>query len=385
VGAAEILARNRPTLNPGSALFLAALWIAAGALLGALVARPFRVRPPATGPALAAIAAGGCFLPPLPGATFAAGIPLLLLARRRFLERHGRLDALLIAVVTASAAVLLFARAEEIRLFSPPAPPERLPKPGPKPFDAVPVVLSLRDGGDFPEVPAVHVPLRPLASEAPGRLAALRTGRAPARTPVGVSIPRLLPGGGGVSRFPKGASRFLLAAFPHGTDGIAPFARRATLEDRVAAAGIPVLHGAPQSDDPPLFLRIVEDRTLDREMVEALRRRGAWIDVRLGPEGGRVALTGRGVRLAPVNARAAPMDVVPTALHLLGVPVPRSSDGRVLVELLDPAGAGGRPIRYSPRKVPGTHRATISSRKSASLRTASNLGSLRNRSGEGRS
>jgi hypothetical protein len=381
VGAAEILNSNRATLNPGSSAFVAVLWLACGAALGAGVARPFRRRPPGTGPALAAVAAGGFFLPLLPAALFAAGVPLLLAARRRFLARTSRVDGLAIAAVTIAAATLLFATSDAGSPFASPPPAERAASPGPQAIDGVPVTITVRESGDYPDVPAVHLPLRALHSEPPGRLAALWTGRAPARTHVGTSIPRLLPGGGGISRFPQGGSRFLLAAFPRAEDDVAPFATRGTLADRAAAAGIAVLHGAPRSDDPAMHLRILEGATLDRATADSLRASDAWIDVRLAAGGGRVALTGHGVRLAPYSGSAAPMDVAPTALHLLGLPVPRSADGRVLMELLDPEGPGGRTIRYSPRNVPGTRRRRIASVNRGSLRTGSNRGSERNRSG----
>ena len=46
------------------------------------------------------------------------------------------------------------------------------------------------------------------------------------------------------------------------------------------------------------------------------------------------------------NAPVSLVDVTPTALHLLGLAIPRSCDGRVLVELLETPGPGSRPLRY---------------------------------------
>jgi len=40
------------------------------------------------------------------------------------------------------------------------------------------------------------------------------------------------------------------------------------------------------------------------------------------------------------------MDITPTALHLLGLAIPRSCDGRVLAEVMDPDGPAARPLRY---------------------------------------
>jgi predicted AlkP superfamily phosphohydrolase/phosphomutase len=50
----------------------------------------------------------------------------------------------------------------------------------------------------------------------------------------------------------------------------------------------------------------------------------------------------RGVNLGKVDI----LDVVPTALHVLGMPLRTDLDGRVLSEALDERGAGGRPLRY---------------------------------------
>jgi hypothetical protein len=58
-------------------------------------------------------------------------------------------------------------------------------------------------------------------------------------------------------------------------------------------------------------------------------------------------MTGTGVSLAPAEGPASLLDVTPTALHLLGLPLPRGCDGRALLELLDPLGPGGRAPRYS--------------------------------------
>jgi predicted AlkP superfamily phosphohydrolase/phosphomutase len=41
-------------------------------------------------------------------------------------------------------------------------------------------------------------------------------------------------------------------------------------------------------------------------------------------------------------------DVAPTALHLMGLPVPTDMDGRVLAEIVEPALVASRPIRQSP-------------------------------------
>ena len=84
-----------------------------------------------------------------------------------------------------------------------------------------------------------------------------------------------------------------------------------------------------------------------REVAEEIRRAGAWIDVTLGPRAdAEIALSGRGFALVRARARATLMDVTPTALHLLGLAVPRDCDGRVLQEFLDLEGPAARPPRY---------------------------------------
>jgi hypothetical protein len=114
------------------------------------------------------------------------------------------------------------------------------------------------------------------------------------------------------------------------------------------AAGIPVLTRPPTAQDPPLCLRLLVGQTAPRrEVAEELRRAGAWIDVTLGPRtDAEVALSGRGFALMRTAGRATLMDVTPTALHLLGLAVPRECDGRVLYEFFDPAGPAARPPRY---------------------------------------
>ena len=69
------------------------------------------------------------------------------------------------------------------------------------------------------------------------------------------------------------------------------------------------------------------------------------MDVLLADEE-RIAFSGGGIRLAPDSSSASLLDVLPTALHLLGLAIPRDADGRVLVEILDPLGPGARTPRY---------------------------------------
>ena len=73
-----------------------------------------------------------------------------------------------------------------------------------------------------------------------------------------------------------------------------------------------------------------------------------------GPTGdhrmeGILIATGPAFRPGAVPSRADLLDIAPTVLHLLGVPVPADMDGRVLTELLDPLAV---PIPTSSVPVP---------------------------------
>jgi hypothetical protein len=381
---AEILAANQRTINPASGLAAAALWLGLSVLAGAAVGRlagraaDMAKLPPGDGAAfLAGAACGQLFLPPPWGATFGAAVTLLRVLRRMVLPRHARLDALSPVAPALLAGAILFDRPIPMSPFPGPDRPLAAVVPAP---GAIPVTVSVHTETDFPDVPAVHLELRDLDAGRAGRVAALWSGRAPARTRAGTGTPRLLPGGGGLSWIPdRPGARAIAALLPAAADD--PwFAPRAPLWRIAEAGGIPVLRGLPAPGDPPLHLRILErDHPPDRNTAERLRREGAWIDVRLDDRGDRLALSGQGISVTPGGPEASLLDVAPTVMHLLGLPVPRSGDGRVLLEVLDRESAGARPIRY--RNSPGTRRASTASRNPRSLRTGSKAGSVRKRSG----
>jgi hypothetical protein len=382
---AEILTANQRTINPASGLAAAALWLGSSVLAGAAVGRlagraaSLAKLPPGDGAAfLAGTACGHLFLPPPWGATFGAAVTLLRVLRRMIFRRYARLDALAPFAPSLLAGAILFERPFPMSPFPGPDRPLAAVVPAP---GAIPVTVSVHTETDFPDVPAVHLRLRELNAEEAGRRAALWSGRAPARTRAGCGTPRLLPGGGGLSWIPRRPGAQALARLlPAGSDD-PQFAPRAPLWRIAEAGGIPVLRGLPSPEDPPLHLRILErDHPPDRNTAERLRREGAWIDVRLGARGDRIALSGQGIAVSPGGPEASLLDVAPTVMHLLGLPVPRSGDGRVLRELLDPASTGARPIRY--RNNPGTRRDSTASRNSRSLRTGSKDGSARKRSGQ---
>lgn len=57
---------------------------------------------------------------------------------------------------------------------------------------------------------------------------------------------------------------------------------------------------------------------------------------------------GEGIRPGATLASASILDVAPTLLYLLGLPVARDMEGRVLTEMLDPAWASARPLTFIP-------------------------------------
>ncbi|MEZ5065452.1 MAG: hypothetical protein R3B81_12030 [bacterium] len=212
------------------------------------------------------------------------------------------------------------------------------------------MTLTIRREGAYPPVLATHVELTALASEEPGVISALLTGRFPSRTRAGTEQPIALPGGGGLSRYYAApAVPVLTRAFPRvmQLEGTV-FAPTASVASLARASGLPVLGAEETSTLPPHFLRLLEIRgeTSDAD-AQAWRDQGAWLDVTLRDDGtAELALTGQGIALGQVQGTANLIDVAPTVLHLLGLAVPRDCDGRVLLEVLDPIGPGGRPIRY---------------------------------------
>ena len=78
----------------------------------------------------------------------------------------------------------------------------------------------------------------------------------------------------------------------------------------------------------------------------------------IGPSNGFVAAGGpfrRGVELE----RASILDVAPTLLHLLGVPVSQEIEGRVLLDALEPSYRAAHPVRTVPRYDPAPPPAAV--------------------------
>ena len=67
-----------------------------------------------------------------------------------------------------------------------------------------------------------------------------------------------------------------------------------------------------------------------------------------GAPNGVLLVVGEGIRPGATPARASVLDVAPTLLYLLGVPVARDMEGRVLTEILEPAFARQNPVTFIP-------------------------------------
>jgi hypothetical protein len=65
------------------------------------------------------------------------------------------------------------------------------------------------------------------------------------------------------------------------------------------------------------------------------------------PEG-VLLVVGEGIRPGAVPANASVLDVAPTILYLMGLPIARDMEGRVLTEILEPAFARDNPVTFIP-------------------------------------
>jgi len=63
---------------------------------------------------------------------------------------------------------------------------------------------------------------------------------------------------------------------------------------------------------------------------------------------GLLVVVGEGIRPSVLMAGCSALDVAPTLLYLLGLPVPRDMEGRVLTEILEPAFAREHPVTFIP-------------------------------------
>jgi len=63
---------------------------------------------------------------------------------------------------------------------------------------------------------------------------------------------------------------------------------------------------------------------------------------------GVLVVVGQGIRPGAIPANASVLDVAPTILYLMGLPVARDMEGRVLTEILEPAFARDNPVTFIP-------------------------------------
>jgi predicted AlkP superfamily phosphohydrolase/phosphomutase len=123
-----------------------------------------------------------------------------------------------------------------------------------------------------------------------------------------------------------------LLAIPHPETG-APLVERVYERDELYQG--PCAHLAP---DLTVVLGDWRYRTIGLHDFTTNR----FISPAFGPTGdhrmeGILVAAGPPFRAGAVPAQATLLDIAPTLLHLLGVPIPGDMDGRVLTELLDPA------------------------------------------------
>jgi predicted AlkP superfamily phosphohydrolase/phosphomutase len=62
---------------------------------------------------------------------------------------------------------------------------------------------------------------------------------------------------------------------------------------------------------------------------------------------GFLSLTGKNIKSSAAVGNADLMDIAPTILYLMGEPVPKEMDGRILSEMIDDGFHAGHPVRYS--------------------------------------
>jgi hypothetical protein len=85
-----------------------------------------------------------------------------------------------------------------------------------------------------------------------------------------------------------------------------------------------------------------------RRLVGVLTGTSVGAATRNGAPDGVLLVVGEGIRPGAAPARASVLDVAPTLLYLLGLPVARDMEGRVLTEMLEPAFARQNPVTFIP-------------------------------------
>jgi hypothetical protein len=85
-----------------------------------------------------------------------------------------------------------------------------------------------------------------------------------------------------------------------------------------------------------------------RRLVSTLTGTSVGAASHIGAPDGVLLVVGRGIRPGSVVANASVLDVAPTILYLLGLPVARDMEGRVLTEILQPEFAQDNPVTFIP-------------------------------------
>jgi len=85
-----------------------------------------------------------------------------------------------------------------------------------------------------------------------------------------------------------------------------------------------------------------------RRLVGVLTGTAVGAATHAGAPDGVLLVVGEGIRPGATPARASVLDVAPTLLYLLGLPVARDMEGRVLTEILEPAFARQNPVTFIP-------------------------------------
>jgi hypothetical protein len=85
-----------------------------------------------------------------------------------------------------------------------------------------------------------------------------------------------------------------------------------------------------------------------RRLLGALTGTSVGTATHAGAPDGLLLVAGEGIRPGAAAARASVLDVAPTLLYLLGLPVARDMEGRVLTEILEPGFAQDNPVTFIP-------------------------------------
>jgi hypothetical protein len=83
-------------------------------------------------------------------------------------------------------------------------------------------------------------------------------------------------------------------------------------------------------------------------LAALLTGRGAVGGVHHGAPDGYLIVIGDGIRPGATLSTASVVDIAPTILYLMGLPVAQDMDGRVLTEILDEDFARSHPLTFIP-------------------------------------